>query len=232
MQRVAKLYESSIGKKVVMAVTGGLLVLFVIVHMLGNLKIYWGPGHDGHAAKIDVYGEFLRTFAHEALGHEGFLWIARVVLLLAVIAHLISAYLLTRTSWRARPVGYKKRTPVASTYASRTMRWGGVILGAFIVFHILHFTTGTAGLPYEHGQVYRNMVLGFQQPIVSLVYIVAMVFLGLHLYHGVWSGLQTLGVSNPRYQQWRRGLAAVIAVAVAGGNISIPVAVLAGIVHL
>jgi succinate dehydrogenase / fumarate reductase cytochrome b subunit len=231
MQRLLKLYRTTIGKKAVMAVTGVLLVLYVIAHMVGNLKIYWGPGHDGHEAKIDIYGHFLRTVGEGALGYEGVLWIARVVLLAAVVLHVLSAIQVWRTSHGARPVGYRKQDFAAANYASRTMRWGGLLLAAFVVYHILHFTTGQAHSAFVHGQVYQNVVVGFQNPLVSLVYIVAMLFLGLHLYHGVWSGLQTLGVSNPRYNGWQRGLAATIAIVVAGGNISIPAAVLTGIVH-
>ncbi|MGD8394025.1 MAG: succinate dehydrogenase cytochrome b subunit [Candidatus Eiseniibacteriota bacterium] len=239
MRRIINLYRTTIGKKVVMATTGIVLVLFVIGHMLGNLKIFAGPGHDGKLAKIDTYGIFLREFGHDLFGPEGFLWLVRLVLLAAVVLHAISAYQVWRVSSAARPIGYKKQESVASTYASRTMRYGGIILAAFIVYHILHFTTGTAHPDFErltgeyagHAAVYHNVVSGFQNPIASGFYIVAMLFLGLHLYHGIWSSLQTLGVSNPRYNGWQRALSVTVAVIVAGGNILIPVAVLAGIVH-
>lgn len=232
MQQIVNLYRSTIGKKVVMAVTGVILVLFVIGHMLGNLKIYAGPGHDGHEAKIDTYGHFLRSFGSDLFGPEGFLWIVRVVLLATIVLHAWSAIQVWRISRSARPVGYKKQERVASTYASRTIRYGGLILAAFVIYHILHFTTGHAHPEFVHGAIYNNLVIGFQNPLVSIFYIVAMAALGLHLYHGVWSGFQTLGVSNPKYNGWQRSLAALIAIVVAVGNISIPVAVLAGIVHL
>ena len=166
-------------------------------------------------------------------------WIAAgagaVVLLVVVLLHAISAIQVWLISRSARPVGYKKQEAVASTYASRTMRYGGIILALFVVYHILHFTTGQAHPDFTlhadgHAAVYQNIVSAFSSPLVAGIYIVAMIFLGLHLYHGVWSGFQTLGVSNPKYNGWQRGLAVVIALVVAAGNISIPVAVLAGIV--
>lgn len=224
MQQVVDLYRSSIGKKVVMAVTGAVLVLYVIAHMLGNLKIYQGP------EKINSYGHFLREVGYPVLGHGEFLWIARIVLLAIVVLHIVAAYQVSVMSLRARDVAYKRRESIASNYASRTMRWSGVILGAFIVFHILHLTTGDAHPKFEEGEVFQNMVIGFQQWGASLFYIIANLLLGLHLFHGIWSGFQTLGISNPRHHQWRRTVAAVIAIAVTAGNISIPLAVLGGIV--
>jgi len=232
MQQLTGLYGTSIGKKVVMAITGGILVLFVIVHMLGNLKVYFGPAHEGHEAKIDIYGHFLRTVGHEVVGDEGVLWIFRVVILVVLALHVTSAILVWRTSQAARPVGYKKQQPVAATLASRSMRWGGLLLATFIIYHLLHFTTGDAHPAFTYGEVYRNLVVGFQNPLVAGGYILGMIFLGLHLYHGIWSGLQTLGLYSPRAGGWQRTLAAIIAVAVAVGNISIPVAVLTGIIHL
>jgi succinate dehydrogenase / fumarate reductase cytochrome b subunit len=235
MGRLAKLYRTTIGKKVVMAVTGIILWLFVLVHMVGNLKVFAGPGTDGHLAKLDQYGIFLRTVGEEAFGPEGLLWMFRIVLLVAVSLHIVAAVQVWWRSRAARRVDYQRLEPVASTFASRTMIYGGIAIALFVVYHILHFTTGQAHRhfvrhPDGHAAVYQNVVTAFQNPIVSGVYIVAMIALGLHLYHGVWSGFQTLGVSNPRYNGWQRALSVVIAVAVAGGNIAIPVAVLAGIV--
>lgn len=235
MRRVLSLYETTIGKKWVMATTGILLVGFVIAHMLGNLKVYTdlaGPSHDGHYA-LDQYGHWLRTFGEPALPRMGLLWIARLVLLGAVALHIHAAVTLTRLSRAARDTGYRKFQPEASNYASRTMRIGGVLLVGFIVYHILHFTTGHAHTgPFEHGAVHANLVNAFSLWWVAALYVLAMVFLGLHLYHGVWSLTQTLGWDNPRFEPWRRRIALGIALLVALGNISIPVAVLTGIVQL
>lgn len=218
MQRVARFFGSSVGKKVVMALTGAILFGFVIAHMLGNLQVYLGP------TKLDEYGAALRKL-------PALLWAARLVLLGAVGAHIWSAVTLTRLSQVARPQGYRKVEHDSSTYASRTMRWGGVILALFVVYHLLHFTTGTVHPQFVEGQVNHNFVTGFRVPWVSGFYIVAMLALGLHLYHGVWSMLQTLGLSHPRYDHLRHALATLVAAAVVIGNISFPVAVLTGLVR-
>lgn len=234
MRRVTNLTRSSIGLKILMAWSGIVLVLFVIVHMLGNLKLFLPPHVDaaGHSAPaIDVYGRFLREMGDPLFPHESLLWVARVVLLACVIVHIWTAVLLTRMGWSARPVRYKKKAPEASTYASRTQRWGGVILAAFIVYHIAHLTLGAGGTPFQEGAVRANMIAGFRVPVVTAFYVIAMVALGLHLYHGTWSLFQTLGASHPRYNEWRRRLALAIALIVAAGNISIPVAVLTGLVR-
>ena len=211
---------STIGRKAVMAVTGVFLVGFVVAHMVGNLQVYLGP------AAMNHYARFLR----EVLHGSG-LWIARATLLTAVTLHIWAAATLTLESWRARPVKYRRWKADESTYASRTMRWGGVILLLFIVYHLLHFTFGTVHPDFVPGDVYHNFVAGFQSVSVSAFYILANLALGLHLYHGVWSMLRTLGVSHPRYVALSKGLAAVVAGVVAGGNISFPIAVLAGVVR-
>jgi succinate dehydrogenase cytochrome b subunit len=211
-------FRSSIGKKVVMAASGAVLFGFVIGHMLGNLQVYLGP------AVFNGYAEKLR-------GLPALLWAARLGLLVAVAAHMASAYSLTRTSRAARPVGYRQRENRESTYASRTMRWGGVILLLFVVYHLMHFTFGNAHPDFVPGDVFHNFVVGFQSPVVSGFYIAAMVALGLHLYHGVWSMMQTLGLSHPRYDSFRHGFAALVAVVVVVGNVSFPLAVLAGFIH-
>jgi succinate dehydrogenase / fumarate reductase cytochrome b subunit len=210
---------SSIGRKVIMAVTGVILVVFVVGHMLGNLQVYLGP------AALNHYGVFLRKVLHGAG-----LWIVRAVLLVAVLLHIWSATSLTLESRRARPVGYREQKWKESTYASRTMRWGGVILLLFVIYHLLHFTTGTVHPSFIEGDVYHNFVAAFQSVPVSLAYIFAMLALGLHLRHGVWSMFQTLGVSHPRYIRLAHAAAWVVAVLVVAGNISFPIAVLAGIV--
>jgi len=211
-------FRSSIGKKVVMAASGAILFGFVIGHMLGNLQVYLGP------EAFNGYAEKLRHL-------PALLWTARAALLVAVTAHIASAYSLTRTSQVARPVGYRQLESRESTYASRTMRWGGVIILLFIVYHLMHFTFGNAHPNFVPGDVFHNFVTGFRSPVVSGFYIVAMLALGLHLYHGVWSMMQTLGLSHPRYDHLRHAFATLVAVAVVLGNVSFPVAVLTGFIH-
>jgi succinate dehydrogenase / fumarate reductase cytochrome b subunit len=212
-------WRSSIGRKVVMAVTGAILFGFVLGHLAGNLTVYLGP------EALNGYAVFLRQFLHGAG-----LWVARAVLLLSVILHIWSATSLTLSSRAARPVGYRERQWTESTYASRTMRWSGVIILLFVIYHLLHFTFGTVHPSFVEGDVYHNFVTGFQSVPVSIAYIVAMIFLGLHLRHGVWSMFQTLGVSHPRYIRWAHVGAWIFALIVVVGNCSFPIAVLAGLV--
>jgi succinate dehydrogenase cytochrome b subunit len=212
---VGRFLASSIGKKVVMALTGFALFGFVVAHMLGNLQVYLGP------AALNGYAESLR--------HLGaLLWVARIGLLVAAALHVWAAYSLTMMNRAARPQGYRAKEHRESTYASRTMRWSGVFLLLFIVYHLMHMTWGNAHPDFVPGDVYHNFIVGFRQVLVSVVYIVAMLALGLHLYHGVWSFLQTLGLSHPRYNPLRHAFATFITAVVVLGNISMPVAVLAG----
>jgi len=213
--------RSSLGSKFLMALTGLGLTLFVLVHMLGNLQVFL---HDHEA--INRYGLFLR----ESL-HGGGIWMARAVLLASVVLHIWAAWSLTRTNWRARPIPYKMVTPDASTYASRTMRWSGPILLLFIVYHLLHFTIGNVHPSFVDGDVYHNLVAGFAVWPVTLFYIIAMLALGLHLRHGVWSMLQTVGASHPRWDGARNAAATAFTVIVVIGFLSVPLAVLAGIVE-
>jgi succinate dehydrogenase / fumarate reductase cytochrome b subunit len=225
MRRVTSLYSSSIGKKVSMALTGLVLFGFVFVHMIGNLKLYQG------AEKFDSYAKFLREFGYPALGHGQFLWIARIVLLGCVALHALAAWQVTRVSRTARSVDNRKEHDLSFSYASRFMRWGGVILAAFVVYHILHLTVGVAHQDFSHESAYRNVVSAFRIWPVSLAYLVAMVPLGMHIYHGLWSSTQTLALTNPKIVKWRRPVAAVAATVVTLGNISSPLAVLAGLVR-
>jgi succinate dehydrogenase / fumarate reductase cytochrome b subunit len=220
MSQAPGFVDSTIGRKVIMAVTGAILFGFVLVHMLGNLQVYLGPEAMNH------YGVFLREVLHGAG-----IWISRAVLLVAVVLHIWSATSLTLTSRRARPEGYRLEKWKESTYASRTMRWSGVILLLFIVYHLLHFTTGTLHQSFIEGDVYHNFVAGFRVVPVSLFYIFAMLALGLHLRHGLWSMFQTLGVSHPRYMRMAHVGAWIFAAIIVIGNISFPLAVLAGIVR-
>jgi succinate dehydrogenase / fumarate reductase cytochrome b subunit len=219
MTRGVSFVGSTIGRKVVMAVSGIVLVGFVIAHMAGNLLVYLGP----HA--LNEYSLSLREVLHGAG-----LWIARAGLLLAVVLHIWAATSLTLGERRARPVGYRAVQRRESTYASRTMIWSGPILLLFIVYHLLHFTFGVVHPSFIEGDVYHNVVAGFSVWPVSLFYILAMLSLGLHLRHGVWSMLQTLGLSHPRWNGLRSVFATVVALVVVVGNISMPVAVLAGVV--
>jgi succinate dehydrogenase / fumarate reductase cytochrome b subunit len=221
------LWSSSIGKKAVMAITGFLLVGFAIGHMLGNLKIYQGE------AKFNAYAVWLREVGSPALGHEQFLWLVRFILLAATVLHIVAAVQLTRMSYAARPLGYEQWEAIQATYASRTMRWGGVIITLFVIYHLLHFTFGAVGFApgqYKDLSVYRNVVIGFSVWYVSAFYIAAMVALGFHMYHGVWSMFQTLGVNTENASRVYRALATVSSAIVVLGNISIPTAVLVGLV--
>ena len=211
---------SSIGRKVVMAVSGLVLFGFVLGHLIGNLQVFLGP------EAINTYAETLREF-------PALLWAARIGLLVAVGLHIWSATALTLANRRARPADYDRLTPQASTYASRTMRWSGVLLLLFIVYHLLHFTFGVEAVhsQFVPGDVYHNFVTGFQNPVVSGFYILAMLALGLHLHHGLWSMLQTVGLANPRWNRMRRGVAAAVAALIVLGNISMPVAVLTGLLQ-
>jgi succinate dehydrogenase / fumarate reductase cytochrome b subunit len=226
MTAALTLYRSTIGKKVVMALSGLVLIGFVILHMWGNLHIFEGP------EKFNEYAVFLRTVGAPLLGHEQALWLVRIVLLGSVVLHTVAAYQLTRLDLASRPVRYARHRTVQQTFSSRTMRWGGLIILLFVIYHILHFTLGTAHPNFRHGDVYSNVVVGFQNWLVSGFYIAAMVLLGLHLYHGTWSMFQTLGLNSAKSNRLWQAVAAVVALAVAGGNILVPLAVLAGFVRL
>lgn len=214
-----RFWQTTVGKKVVMAVTGVILFGFVVGHLLGNLQIYLG------AEKLNHYAEALRNLAP-------LLWGTRIVLLISVILHIWSSFQLWQGHREARPVGYVKKQNINSTYASRVMYWSGPIILAFIIFHLLHFTFGTVhpGGPFDVHNVYNNVVYGFQFWPVSLFYIIAMIMLCYHLYHGLWSMFQTLGFSHPVYTPWIQTIAKLVAILIALGNISIPVAVMAGFI--
>ncbi|MBA2684975.1 MAG: succinate dehydrogenase cytochrome b subunit [Gemmatimonadaceae bacterium] len=207
-------WSSTVGKKIVMAVSGLIMVGFVILHMVGNLQIFEG------SAKLNSYSAFLHGPANEVL------WIVRVVLLLALVAHVVSAYQLTVLDRAARPVPYAKRDLQAATIGSRTMRIGGIILALFIVLHILHFTTLTLQpAALTEGDVYANGIASFQLGWVTAIYVVAMIFLGLHLYHGAWSSVRTLGFERGRLDPFKRPVAIVLALVVWAGFTLVPVAV-------
>jgi succinate dehydrogenase / fumarate reductase cytochrome b subunit len=220
-------YRSTIGKKIIMAVTGLIGVGFVIGHMAGNLQAFVGRD------KLNAYGALL----HGPLGE--LLWLVRLVLIVSVLLHILMAYQLTMRSRAARPVGYGVRRPQVSTWASRTMRWGGVLLLLFIVFHILHFTTETVDPGSWRDRldaagrrdVYGNIVASFHVWWVTAFYVLAMIFLGLHLYHGAWSSVRTLGYAKPSPHPLHRRIALFIAAIVWLGFTVVPLGVLAGFIH-
>ena len=227
-------YRSSIGKKAVMAGTGLILFGWILLHMLGNLKLYMPAHEDAQGIMqpaMDIYAVALRELGAPFAPEAAALWATRILLLICVVLHIHAAYALTRMSSEARPVGYRDRQYVKATYASRTMRWGGVIILLFIIYHLLHLTTGQAHHQFVHGKVHHNVVSGFQVWWVSAVYIIANLALGLHLYHGVWSMFGSLGVTNARVEQWRRPFATLFALLITIGNISFPLAVLTGVVR-
>ena len=209
-------WRSTIGKKVVMAVTGIILTGFVIGHLLGNLLVFRGP------EAMNEYAALLKSSAV-------LLWGVRSVLLVAVVLHIVAAVQLTRLDQAARPVGYAQQRHQAATLGSRSMRWGGVSLALFIVYHLLHFTTGTVHPTFSHTNVYGNLIAAFSVWWIVLIYAAAMVFLGLHLHHGVWSVGRTLGIAPSADQPRKRRLATVVALVVWLGFTSIPLAIFAGV---
>jgi len=229
MRRVATLYRTTVGKKVLMAVSGVVLFGFVFSHMIGNLKMLFPVDAAGHYP-MNVYAEFLRDFGYPLLPHAGFLWLFRLLLIGAVVLHIVMALQLSQRSRAARPKAYGKNQDLSLTYASRTMRWGGVIILLFIVYHILHFTTGQAHPEFVYGAVHQNYVSAFQSPLIFGVYLIAQTALAFHLYHGVWSFFQTLGLSHPKYDHLRRAAAAVFAVVIFIGFLTPATLVLAGVI--
>jgi succinate dehydrogenase / fumarate reductase cytochrome b subunit len=217
--RAPGFWASTVGKKIVMAVTGAILFIFVIGHLLGNLQVFEGP------AKLNAYGEFLHNIGE-------FLWPVRIILLIAVTLHIIATVQLALRKKRARPIGYSRKKAIASSYASRTMYWSGPIVLAFIIFHLLHLTAGYIhpGAAYIEGDVYHNVVSGFQVWWVSLSYIVAICLLGYHLRHGLWSMFQTVGIHQPQHTARLQKAAIIIALLIVLGYISIPISVLLGLV--
>lgn len=218
-------YRSAVGKKYVMAITGIIGLGFVFGHMFGNLKMYFGQ------EDFDHYAEFLRDLFYPILPHTWFLWGLRIVLIAALIVHVHAATTLTIMNRRARPVRYQsQRDYVAATFASRSMRYTGIIVALFIVWHLADLTWGWANPDFVRGAAYENVVASFERVPVSIWYIVANLALGVHLWHGAWSIFQSLGWNRPRFNAWRRWFAWGFTIVVVGVNISFPIAVLTGIV--
>jgi succinate dehydrogenase / fumarate reductase cytochrome b subunit len=216
--RVAKFWSAVIGKKVVMAITGIVLLGFVVIHMIGNLQVFMGAEH------FNAYAKFLRI-------EPALLWAFRLFLLACVVLHIwASIQLALLNKLEARPVGYVKKKNVGSTYASRTMYWSGPIIAVFVIYHLMQFTWGIGGTPFEEGRAYENLVAGFKVIPISIFYVIAMGLLMLHLYHGVWSMFQTLGANQPRYTPMLKTLAKIVAIVLFIGFSAIPVSVMAGLV--
>jgi succinate dehydrogenase / fumarate reductase cytochrome b subunit len=218
------LSRSSIGQKALMAGSGLLLLLFLIVHMLGNLKIFFGQ------TSFDHYAEWLRTIGTPLLPHGWYLWIQRGGLVVLVIVHMVCAWTLTRRARKARPVKYQHKTAIRASYSVHTMRWGGVVIILFTIYHILDLSTLTLNPNGVRGEAYGNVEADFSRWYVTVVYIIAMLALGLHVEHGFWSAAQTLGVNKPKTERTLKIIARVLAVVLTLGFITVPVAVLIGVV--
>ena len=211
-------FSSTLGKKWLMAVTGLILFGFVVGHMLGNLQIYLGQ------ERLDHYAELLQA-------NKTFLWAFRSVLLFSVSVHIWAAVVIWLRNRSARPVKYRMFQPPGLDYAARTMVWSGPIVALFIVYHLLDFTVGTANPDFIKGEVYHNVIASFSNPVIALVYVAANLLLAFHLYHGLWSLFQTFGWDHPRFGWIRRAVAIFFSVLIGAANISIPLAVLTGVVH-
>jgi succinate dehydrogenase / fumarate reductase cytochrome b subunit len=219
MNRLRLLWDTSVGKKVVMAVTGLIWVAYLITHMLANLLVFQGPD------QINAYSAFLH-------GTGGALWAARLVLLAALVLHVVAAVQLSARRHEARPVGYAGGyEPQVSTVAARTIRWGGALVLLFLVYHILHFTVGSAHPSFAEGNPYHNVATAFRDPAIVILYLVVMAFVGLHLYHGIWSSGRSLGMSAPSPRPLRRSIALLLALFLWLGFSLIPIAVYAGVVR-
>jgi succinate dehydrogenase / fumarate reductase cytochrome b subunit len=218
-------YRSAIGKKYVMAVTGIVGMLFVLAHMIGNLKMFLGP------EEYNAYADFLRALLTPIAPRSVVLWLLRIGLIVALLLHLHAAYSLTVMNHRSRPIKYQShRDYVAADFASRTMRWTGIIVLLFLFFHLGDLTWGWFNPDYIRGDVYHNVVTSLSRAPVALIYIAANIALGIHLFHGAWSLFQSIGSNSPRFNEWRRWFAAAFAAVIVVGNVSMPVAVMAGVV--
>lgn len=218
MNRLLALWQSTIGKKIIMAVTGLLLVLFLVSHMISNTLVFVNPSH------LDVYGAWLRGFGP-------FFWAARIGLYATFLLHVVTMVQLTRINRAARTTQYARFGRRVNYWGARTMRIGGVILLAFLIFHVLHLTNGYFHPDWHEGAAGRNLIVAMQQPGIALIYLVAMLALAMHFSHGVWSALQSLGITHPAWNRTRRGIAVATSILVAGGLATIPLAGLLGLLR-
>jgi succinate dehydrogenase / fumarate reductase, cytochrome b subunit len=217
---VVTFYRSAIAKKWLMAISGIVLLGYVLAHLVGNLKVFLGEDD------INEYAEWLRELGEPALPREVVLWGLRTTLIAAFVIHIVAAYQLTIMNRRARPLRYQSpRDYAAADFASRTMRWTGIIVGLFVAFHLLDLTFGPANPDFQGGNPYHNMIESFRRVPVAVAYIVANLALGLHIFHGAWSMFQSVGLNNPRYNAWRRYFAIGFAGAITTGNVAIPLVI-------
>ncbi len=219
---LASLWRSSIGKKYVMAITGLIWFGYLILHLWGNLKIYAGSDI------LNSYAGWLRIVGDPLFGYGQVLWLVRIVLIPAFVIHIWAAVQLTSRDMASRPRRYSVRKNLESTIASRTMIWGGLFILLFVVYHLLDFTFGTVNPSYQEGNIYHNVVASFRLWPVVVFYVLAMLAVGLHLFHGIWSLFQTLGWNTVRTNRLIRNSATFAALLLTAGNISIPIAVLTG----
>jgi succinate dehydrogenase / fumarate reductase cytochrome b subunit len=218
-------YGTGVGKKWVMALSGIALLGYVLVHMIGNLHLYEGP------MQVNEYAESLRTLGGHLAPRGLVLWIMRIGLAAAFVIHIHAAYSLTMLNRRSRPQGYEsKRDYIAASFASRTMRWSGVLVALFVAYHLADLTWGWLNPDFIHGDPYHNVVESLSSPVVAGFYLLAMIAVSIHIYHGAWSMFQSLGVNSPRLNSWRRGFAVGFALVILVGNCSFPIAVQAGLI--
>ena len=221
-----RFWRSAVGKKWVMGVTGVVLLGYVLAHMIGTLKVFTGRDH------LNEYGEWLRDLGEPLFPHSFVLWLMRTALILAFVFHIVAAYQLTRINQKARPVKYQSpRDYAAANFASRTMRWTGVIVALFLVYHLLDQTWGPANPDFVRGDPYNNLFASFERVPVAIAYIIANLALAFHIYHGAWSMFQSLGLNNPRWNTWRRSFAGGFAVIIGAGFVSMPLLIVTGAVN-
>jgi succinate dehydrogenase / fumarate reductase cytochrome b subunit len=226
-------YSTAVGKKYVMAITGIIGIGFIVGHMIGNLKLYLGVVNENgqDVYDVDIYGEYLRELLVPILPRTYFLWILRLVLIGAVLLHVHAAYTLTIMNRKARPVKYQSsRDYQIANFASRSMRWTGIVVVLFLFAHLADLTWGWTNPDFVRGEIYRNVDASLNRVPVAIVYMIANIALGIHLFHGTWSLFQSMGWNNPRFNQWRKGLAVGLATVVVVGNVSFPIMTLAGVI--
>jgi succinate dehydrogenase / fumarate reductase cytochrome b subunit len=220
-----RFWRSAVGKKWVMAVTGIMLLGFVLVHMIGNLKVFLGIEH------LNEYAEWLRDLGEPAFPRTVLLWALRLGLLAAVFLHIVAAAQLTRMNHKARPVKYQApRDYAAANFASRSMRWTGIIVVLFVIFHLADLTWGSANPHFVRGDPYNNLFNSFERVPVAIAYIAAMIAISIHIFHGAWAMFNSLGINNPKYNDWKRAFAAGFALVILIGNVSMPLLIVTGAV--